>query len=189
MSVWQPLYLEIDKKECIGNSLARINDNFLSIDTFISELSAGSFSEALLRKSMNLADVQSPTASRLNLGYGTASSKESNLAAKAWVVFNTEGVIINSYNVSSVVTNHAGFFSGHALHYYTINYSAPLSEIGPIMATAARFGVFHAEVAIRSMSYASCSVYTHDIDGQAHGSPSFHYNEPGLSSYVNLVVL
>ena len=188
MSAWTPLYISIDKKECIGDSLNQINDNFHSIDTFISLISAGSFSAALLKRPLNLADVSDKAASRLNLGYGTASGKPAAVAAKAWVVFSKEGTIINSYNISSVTTNHAGFYSGHSLHYYTINYTVPLTTIGPVIASAARFGIFHAEVAIKSLSLSSCEVYTHDIDTSAHGSPAFHYNEPGMSSYVNLVV-
>jgi hypothetical protein len=100
----------IQSNECIGNSLAGINDNFASL------------SDGICDNVNRITDIESDI-TNLTTQLNALSSLVTPGAAKAWVVFdatkNTDDVvsnagarkIINGYNVSNIQTGVAGQFT------------------------------------------------------------------------------
>lgn len=189
---WTQLYDVIDKKECIGFSMTKINTNFYNIDDYISKIPTLDFANLYLVDSNNLSDVEDNSVARINLGYGTASGKPKQAAAKAWVTFNPDGSIINSYNVSSVVLTVVGtpsYSGAHNDQYYTITYTTPLETVGPIICSGGyTSSTYISELMIGARTTGYCTVYARDADSYSHGSPSFHYNENGLRAPASVVI-
>lgn len=184
MSTWKKLYTAIDRQECIGNSLPKINKNFYDIDYYISQLPKASFFNQFLVDSENLADVDDKDISRINLGYGTASDKSSSVGAKAWGVIGRDGTIYNSYNIASVDVTYTG--SGHGEHWMQINYTTPLTTIGPIMCSGGYNGSTRiSEIMVRARALGYCQIQGREIDYSIHGA---HYNEDQINTPVCLVV-
>jgi len=109
--------LYIDREECIGDSLVKINNNFSGLDTDITTLNTR-------------VTNTSAAAITLTTNLSTNLQNTSPGMAKAWVYFFGQGsngncAISARYNVSTVVRNSVGS--------YTITYTNPIPLGGVVV--------------------------------------------------------
>jgi hypothetical protein len=130
--------LNIDREECIGDSLVKINSNFSGLDTDITNVNTR---------------VTNTSAAAITLTTNLSTNLQSTSPgmAKAWVNFNgTTNAITSRYNIQSV-TGGGGV--------YTITYSTPVGTNNCVVATALDNGGGYTAV-VQSQSSTTCQIQT-----------------------------
>lgn len=128
----------IDREECIGDSLVKLNSNFSGLDADITNVNTR-------------VTNTSAAAITLTTNLSTNLQKTSPGMSKAWVNFNgTTNVISSRYNIQSV-TGGGGV--------YTITYSTPIGTNNCVVATAADIGGGYT-ACVQSQSSTGCVVNT-----------------------------
>jgi hypothetical protein len=134
--------LYIDREECIGDSLVKINSNFSDLDSSVAS------NYTTLDTKINSTSAAAIT---LTTNLSTNLQNTSPGMAKAWVNFNGNTNTINCrYNIQSV-TGGGGV--------YNITYSVPVGINNCVVAAAADNGGGYTAT-VQTQSSTGCTVHT-----------------------------